>query len=86
MNGKCVEYVGKPKLRQMLADVSEATIWRWVKSGRLPQPRQIGPNRVAWLLHELEPALEAFPVASGNQVAPGCTTRGRKKSSTRKED
>jgi len=84
VNEKCLEYVGKKRLRQMLADVSEATIWRWVKSGRLPQPRQIGPNRVAWLLHELEPALEAFPIASGNQVAPG-SARGRKKSSTVKE-
>lgn len=77
MVGKCIEYVGKKRLRQILADVSEATIWRWVQSGRLPKPRQIGPNRVAWLLHELAPALEAFPVANSDPICAG-SQKGRK--------
>lgn len=73
-----IEYVSQKKLREMLGDASDASIWRWVKTGILPPPRQLGPNRKAWLLSELEPVLVAFPVADCKPVAPGCTTRGRK--------
>jgi predicted DNA-binding transcriptional regulator AlpA len=83
---KPIEYISEKRLRVMMGDASPASIWRWTKAGILPPPRQLGPNRKAWLLHELEPVLEAFPVADCKKVAPGCTTRGRKKSSTRKED
>lgn len=31
-----------------LLDVSEVTIWRWAKSGRLPKPRKLGPNTTRW--------------------------------------
>lgn len=72
-----IEFVGKKRLKEMLADASDASIWRWVKSGILPQPRQIGPNRVGWLLSELEPAMAAFPTATRNPVAPG-SRKGRK--------
>lgn len=78
-----IEYVNEKSLRKMLGDPSAASIWRWTKAGILPQPRQIGPNRKAWLLHELEPVLMAFPVADCKQVAPGAA-RGRKPSVGRK--
>jgi predicted DNA-binding transcriptional regulator AlpA len=76
-----IECVGKKRLRQMLGDASDSTIWRWVKDGRLPPPRQIGPNRVAWFLHELEETILAFPVAECKTVAPG-SKRGRKPRTT----
>lgn len=79
MSGKTVEFVSKKRLREMLAGVSEATVWRWCQSGRLPKPRQIGPNRVAWLLTELEAAFEAFPVASSEPICAD-SARGRKAS------
>jgi len=28
--------------------ISETTLWRWVRSGHLPKPRQLGPNTVGW--------------------------------------
>lgn len=77
MEGITVEYWSKKKLRQILADVSDATIFRWVRSGRLPKPRQIGPGRVAFLRHEVEAALLAFPVAECKPVAPSAVRRGR---------
>jgi len=79
---KPIEYVSEKRLRVMMGDASPASIWRWTKAGILPLPRQIGPNRKAWLLHELEPVLAAFPIANCRPVAPGCKTRGRKKHST----
>ena len=80
-----IQYVSEKRLRVMMGDVSAASIWRWTKAGILPPPRQIGPNRKAWLLHELEPVLAAFPVAGCKKVAPGCKTRGRKKRSASME-
>ncbi|WP_241521140.1 helix-turn-helix transcriptional regulator [Kineobactrum sediminis] len=29
-------------------EVSRCTIWRWVKSGRLPEPEKIGDNCTRW--------------------------------------
>jgi predicted DNA-binding transcriptional regulator AlpA len=46
------------RLAQML-DVSIATIWRWTAAGRLPAPRRLGPNTVAWDIAEVEQALRA---------------------------
>lgn len=74
---RTADYIGKKQLRQKLGNASDSTIWRWVQAGRLPKPRQIGPNRIAWLLQELDQVLESFPVASGVIVAPGAK-RGRK--------
>ncbi len=28
--------------------VSPATLWRWTKSGELPQPVKLGPNCTRW--------------------------------------
>ena len=33
--------------------VSAPTIWRWVKSGRLPAPVKLGPNTTAWRVGDL---------------------------------
>lgn len=36
-----------------LFSTSTATVWRWVKSGRLPAPKKLGPNTTAWNVGEL---------------------------------
>jgi predicted DNA-binding transcriptional regulator AlpA len=29
-------------------DVSRCTIWRWAKTGRLPEPQKLGENTTRW--------------------------------------
>lgn len=36
-----------------LVPVSAATWWRWVKQGRVPQGRKIGPQVTAWPIEEV---------------------------------
>ncbi len=36
-----------------LFGVSDTTVWRWSKEGRLPKPTQIGPRTTAWKVGEL---------------------------------
>lgn len=81
METRIIEYVSEKRLQQMMGDISPSTVWRYVKTGILPPPRQIGPNRKAWLMHELEPRLLAFPLAECKPVAPG-VRHGRKPSTT----
>lgn len=46
----------KPQTRKWVSDlflsdyfeVSRATIWRWAKIGKLPQPKKIGENCTRW--------------------------------------
>lgn len=34
--------------------LSNTTIWRKYRAGEFPQPRQLGPNSVAWLESEVD--------------------------------
>ena len=43
---------------------SAPTLWRRVKDGSFPQPRQIGPRAVEWLESEVDEAIAAFPVVN----------------------
>ena len=43
---------------------SAPTLWRRVKDGSFPPPRQIGPRAVGWLESEVEAAIAAFPVVN----------------------
>ncbi len=36
-----------------LYGVGTATVWRWVKAGRLPKPLKVGPNTTAWRVGDL---------------------------------
>ncbi len=42
---------------------SATSIWRAVKAGQFPAPRQIGPKRVGWLASEVQEWLASRPVA-----------------------
>ncbi len=36
-----------------LNGIGPATVWRWVKAGRLPAPVKLGPNTTAWRVGDL---------------------------------
>jgi predicted DNA-binding transcriptional regulator AlpA len=43
---------------KVLYGVSAATLWRCVKSGRIPQPRKLTPRTTAWNVGDLRQALK----------------------------
>lgn len=47
------EYLREPDLCAEIA-VSRATMWRWVKSGRLPKPIKLSPGVTVWRRAEVE--------------------------------
>ncbi|HBU30326.1 MAG: transcriptional regulator [Thiobacillus sp. GWE1_62_9] len=40
-----------------LLHISEVTVWRWSKDGRLPKPRKLGPASTRWVVGEVRAAL-----------------------------
>lgn len=40
-----------------LLDVSEVTVWRWAKAGKLPKPRKLGANTTRFNVGEVRVAL-----------------------------
>lgn len=40
-----------------LLDISEVTVWRWTKAGKLPAPRKIGANTTRFNVGEVREAL-----------------------------
>ena len=49
-------YVSAARLARAL-DVSETTIWRMAKAGRLPKPHKLGANTTRWAVADLPDAL-----------------------------
>lgn len=45
--------------------ISRTTVWRWVKSGRLPAPIQIGPGIKRFSVAALQRADEAWATRDG---------------------
>lgn len=43
-----------------LLSCSHATIWRWVKTSKLPAPKKLGPRLTAWNVGEIRLALRDF--------------------------
>lgn len=39
--------VGRKEILAIIG-ISNATLWRWIKSGRFPSPLKIGARKVAW--------------------------------------
>jgi len=39
--------------------ISAATVWRWVRQGRLPKPRKRGPRVTTWNVGELREHLKS---------------------------
>lgn len=44
---------------EALFGISAATVWRWVRQGRLPKPRKRGPRVTTWSVSELRAVLTA---------------------------
>ena len=38
----------RPKQVSYIMGVSRATLYNWIKSGKLPEPRKLGVRMVAW--------------------------------------
>lgn len=47
-----VQFLNSQQVTHKLG-ISRTTIWRMVKAGDFPSPRQISKNRVAWLSNEI---------------------------------
>ncbi len=47
-------FVPKSKAREVAADASVRTLYRWAEAGLFPKPYPIGPNRSGWLNSELQ--------------------------------
>ncbi|RMX06741.1 AlpA family phage regulatory protein [Corticibacter populi] len=45
--------------------ISVSTLEKQVREKRLPQPREISPGRVGWLVEELQEAARKLPVSNG---------------------
>ncbi len=42
----------------------KSTLWRLVKAGKFPAPRQVGPHRVGWLASEVADWIQNRPIAA----------------------
>lgn len=49
-------FISDRTLSQSL-EVSPATVWRWTREGKLPQPRKLGENTTRWNVGEVRAAL-----------------------------
>ena len=45
--------IGEPECHR-LSDLSRVTRWRLEKAGQFPRRRRISPNRIGWLLSEIQ--------------------------------
>lgn len=52
-------FLSLPEVQHIAGNKSRVTIWRWVRDGIFPKPRQIGPNSIAWLESELDEWVES---------------------------
>lgn len=41
----------------ILFSVSQATIWRWVKAGDIPEPKKLSSRTTAWVVGEIKATL-----------------------------
>ena len=51
---KCIS---KKEVARIL-NISESTVSRWAKSGHIPKPFQLGPNKTQWVTSEIYKWLE----------------------------
>ncbi len=54
-----LQYIGRGRLQEMF-DCSGATVWRWVKAGKLPAPHRFSKNCVRWKMTEVLAAAKAM--------------------------
>jgi prophage regulatory protein len=42
--------------------ITAPTLWSWVRQGRFPKPRSLGPNKTCWVASEIDAWMQAQPV------------------------
>lgn len=42
--------------------ISQATVWRWTREGRLPEPRRLSPKVTTWPVGALREVLQLVPL------------------------
>ena len=52
------QLIGADKGLTPIIPVCAATIWNWVKSGRLPPPVKLSPSVTAWRVSDIRDVLE----------------------------
>jgi predicted DNA-binding transcriptional regulator AlpA len=69
--------MSKTEVMALLPIKSPVSLWSWVKQGRFPAPRQIGPegsrrSTIGWLDREVYEALANLPkrLPKGSKVQP----------------
>ena len=50
-------HVKGPTVRALYGGISQATLWRWLREGKIPQPRRFSKRTVAWNVGALRRAL-----------------------------
>ena len=45
------------KTLAIVLEVSQCTVWRWYKSGKLPKPKKLGEGTTRWNVGEVRAAL-----------------------------
>ena len=62
--------------------VSDGTIWRWVATGVLPPPVQLGPQVRAWPLEVIEAyeaqQMAATPASTAQKAAAGRSSQAKR--------
>jgi len=42
--------------------VTGVTLWSWVRAGKFPRPRALGPNKTVWIEAEVDAWMQAQPL------------------------
>jgi prophage regulatory protein len=42
--------------------VTGVTLWSWVRQGKFPAPRALGPNKTVWVEAEVDAWMQAQPI------------------------
>lgn len=48
---------------KVITGKSRSTIWRWIRAGTFPKPRQVGTRDIGWLQSEVEEWVETLPMS-----------------------
>jgi excisionase family DNA binding protein len=62
------DYYIRARALALRLNIKRSTVYQWVAEGRLPPPRQLGPNVVAWYWPEVEAALARAPITSARTM------------------
>ena len=54
-------FIFKPEVLDRVG-VSYVSIWQWMRQGKFPRTREVGPGRVAWLESEIDEWFASRPV------------------------